>query len=72
MATCHQEARMSREDVQESTKNQSTRPHAAASHEREIQEWAKSLGIAPARLKQAVAAVGITPRKVREYLRKNQ
>lgn len=63
---------MLREDVKESTGNQTTRPHAAASHEREIQDWAKSLGIAPARLKQAVAAVGITPRKIREYLRKNQ
>jgi hypothetical protein len=63
---------MLREEVKESTNNHSARPHAAASHEREIQEWAKSLGIAPGRLKQAVAAVGITPRKIREYLRKNQ
>jgi xanthine dehydrogenase molybdopterin-binding subunit B len=44
-------------------------PQAAASHEREMQEWARSLGIAPAKLKQAVSAVGITPRKIREYLR---
>jgi uncharacterized protein DUF3606 len=63
---------MLREDVKEGTKNQSNRTHPAASHEREIQEWAKNLGIAPGRLKQAVAAVGITPRKIREYLRKNQ
>lgn len=45
---------------------------ASASHEREFQAWAKTMGIPPARLKQAVSAVGITPRKIREYLRKNQ
>ena len=42
---------------------------AAARHEIEMQEWAKTLRIPPARLKQAVSAVGITPRKIREYLR---
>jgi hypothetical protein len=63
---------MPREDVKEGTNNQIARPHAAASHEREIQEWGKRLGIDPGQLKQAVAAVGITPRKIREYLRKNQ
>jgi hypothetical protein len=56
------------EDVKENLK-----PNAqAASHEREIEEWAKTLGIAPARLKQAIAAVGITPKKIREYLRNNK
>lgn len=50
----------------------STPAQAAASREREIQEWAKALGVDPARLKQAVAAVGITPRKIREYLRANR
>lgn len=45
---------------------------SGTSHEREFQEWAKTMGIAPARLKQAVSAVGITPRKIREYLRNNQ
>ena len=43
-----------------------------ASREREIEEWAKTLGIAPERLKRAIAAVGITPRKIREYLRNNR
>lgn len=60
------------EDAKASTSNQQTSPQATASQEREMQEWAKSLGIAPSRLKQAVSAVGITPRKIREYLRKNQ
>jgi hypothetical protein len=56
------------EDVKENLK-----PNAqAASREREIEEWAKTLGIAPARLKQAIAAVGITPKKIREYLRNNK
>jgi hypothetical protein len=56
------------EDVKENLKANAQ----ADSHEREIKEWAKSLGIAPARLKQAIAAVGITPKKIREYLRKNK
>lgn len=38
-------------------------------HERELHGWAKALGTSPERLKQAVQAVGITPRKVRAYLR---
>ncbi len=46
-------------------------PRASASREREMQEWARTLGIAPARLKQAVSVVGITPRRIREYLRRN-
>ena len=45
---------------------------AAANQEREIEEWAKALGVAPARLKQAILAVGITPKKIREYLRNNR
>ncbi len=56
------------EDVKENSKTNAE----ASSHEREIEQWAKSLGIAPARLKQAIAAVGITPRKIREYLRNNR
>ena len=45
----------------------------AISHqEREIQEWAQTLRVSPERLKEAVSAVGITPRKIREYLRRNQ
>jgi hypothetical protein len=38
-------------------------------HERELHGWAKTMGTSPERLKQAVRAVGITPRKVRAYLR---
>ena len=38
-------------------------------HERELNGWAKTMGTSPERLKQAVQAVGITPRKVRAYLR---
>ena len=41
----------------------------ARNHERELHGWAKSIGTSPERLRQAVAAVGITPRKVRAYLR---
>jgi len=48
------------------------KPHEqTASRQRELEEWAKTLGIEPARLKRAVQAVGITPKKIREYLRKN-
>ena len=56
------------EDVKEDSKIDAQ----AASHEREIEQWAKTLGIAPGRLKQAIAAVGITPKKIREYLRNNR
>lgn len=59
-------------DAKASIDNEKTGPRAAASNEREMQEWAKSLGIAPTRLKQAVSAVGITPRRIREYLRNNR
>ena len=37
--------------------------------ERELHGWAKEMGTSPERLKQAVQAVGITPRKVRAWLR---
>ena len=57
------------EDVKEKSKIDA---QAAAGHEREIEQWAKTLGIAPGRLKQAIAAVGITPKKIREYLRNNR
>jgi prolyl-tRNA editing enzyme YbaK/EbsC (Cys-tRNA(Pro) deacylase) len=60
------------EDVQATPNNHRTSEQAAASHEREMQEWAKTLGISPARLKQAVSVVGITPRRIRDYLRRNQ
>ncbi len=60
---------MSREGVNAASTQGSAR--AGASREREMQEWARTLGIAPARLKQAVSAVGITPRRIREYLRRN-
>ena len=56
------------EDVKEKSKVDA---QAAANHEREIEQWAKTMRIAPKRLKQAIAAVGITPRKIREYLRNN-
>ena len=52
--------------------NPKTNPQGDANQEREIEEWAKTLGIAPVRLKQAVLAVGITPKKIREYLRNNR
>ena len=60
---------MPSEDIKDNLK---TDAQASASHEREIEEWAKTLGIAPARLKQAIAAVGITPRRIREFLRNNR
>jgi hypothetical protein len=63
---------MLRDEVPASSKGKNQSPQgAAARQELEMQEWAKSLRVAPARLKQAVAAVGITPRRIREYLRKN-
>ncbi len=60
---------MSREGVNAASKQAG--PQAGASREREMQEWARTLGIAPARLKQAVSVVGITPRRIREYLRRH-
>jgi hypothetical protein len=49
------------------------KPNAqAASEQRELEQWAKTLRIEPARLKRAVQVVGITPRKIREYLRQNR
>ena len=38
-------------------------------HEQELHGWARALGTTPERLQKAVQAVGITPRKVRAYLR---
>jgi Protein of unknown function (DUF3606) len=38
-------------------------------HERELHGWAKTMGTSPERLQRAVNAVGITPKKVRAYLR---
>jgi uncharacterized protein DUF3606 len=49
-----------------------TSEHTSASQELEILEWAKTMRVAPERLRQAVSAVGITPRKIREYLRRNR
>ena len=43
----------------------------AKNHERELHGWAKSMGTSPERLERAVQAVGITPRKVRAYLREH-
>jgi hypothetical protein len=60
------------EEIKSSPGNSGRSEQASSNHEREFQEWARSLGIHPARLKQAVSAVGIAPRKIREYLRRNQ
>ncbi|HWP12618.1 MAG TPA: DUF3606 domain-containing protein [Ramlibacter sp.] len=57
------------EDVLSTPTTQITSEQAAARREIEMLEWAKTMRIPPARLKQAVSAVGITPRKIREYLR---
>jgi len=43
----------------------------ARNHERELHGWAKAMGTSPERLERAVQAVGITPRKVRAYLREH-
>jgi len=42
---------------------------AEAKREAEIRVWAKNFGTTPERLKRAIEAVGITPRKIRAYLR---
>lgn len=34
----------------------------------ELRDWSKSLGVTPERLKEAVAAVGDSAEKVREFL----
>ncbi|HKB53505.1 MAG TPA: DUF3606 domain-containing protein [Ramlibacter sp.] len=43
----------------------------AKNRERELHGWAKFMGTSPERLERAVQAVGITPRKVRAYLREH-
>lgn len=43
----------------------------ARNRERELHGWAQSMGTSPERLARAVEAVGITPRKVRAYLRQH-
>ena len=43
----------------------------AKNHDRELHGWAKAMGTSPERLERAVQAVGITPRKVRAYLREH-
>ncbi|TFZ00602.1 DUF3606 domain-containing protein [Ramlibacter henchirensis] len=40
--------------------------------EHEVRDWSKSLGVAPERLKKAVAAVGDRVKKVREYLKSDK
>lgn len=60
------------EDIKTTQDTPRTSEQAVASQEREMLEWASALRITPARLKEAVSAVGITPRKIREYLRRNQ
>jgi hypothetical protein len=42
--------------------------HGAARQEVALREWAVNFGTTPERLKKAVDAVGIAPRKVRAYL----
>jgi hypothetical protein len=41
----------------------------AKNQKQELHGWADAMGISPERLQKAVQAVGITPRKVRAYLR---
>ncbi len=36
---------------------------------RDFEEWARYLRVQPERLREAVRAVGITPRKIRQYFR---
>lgn len=38
----------------------------------ELQDWSKSLGVTPERLKEAVQAVGDRADKVREYLKSDK
>jgi len=41
---------------------------AAARQEAALREWAATFGTTPERLKKAVETVGISPRRVRQYL----
>lgn len=45
--------------------------YARTSHDYELAEWARTMRVSPIRLRQAVCAVGITPRKIRAYLRQH-
>jgi hypothetical protein len=42
---------------------------AQSSHDKELGDWAQTFGTTPERLRRAVNAVGISPRKVRAHLR---
>jgi hypothetical protein len=56
---------------QRSTERRVDIDRIATNHERELHGWAKTMGTSPERLARAVQAVGITPRKVRAYLREH-
>ncbi len=38
--------------------------------EYELRDWSKKFGVTPARLKEAVNTVGVSARKVEEYLKR--
>jgi hypothetical protein len=62
---------MSTSSNQRTTERRVDTDRLASNHERELHGWAKALGTSPERLERAVRAVGITPRKVRAYLREH-
>lgn len=45
------------------------RDRISLSEEYEVRDWAESLGVSEDRLREAVAAVGNSAEKVREYLK---
>ncbi|MBB5712452.1 DUF3606 domain-containing protein [Sphingomonas xinjiangensis] len=45
------------------------RDRISLSEDYEVRDWAKSLGVSEARLREAVGAVGNSADKVREYLK---
>ncbi|HSV34567.1 MAG TPA: DUF3606 domain-containing protein [Ramlibacter sp.] len=45
------------------------RPQNGASrHEAELRQWSAQFGTTPERLEKAIEAVGIAPRRIRQYL----
>jgi hypothetical protein len=46
------------------------RDRISLSEDYEVRDWSKSLGISEERLREAVAAVGNSAEKVREYLKR--
>jgi hypothetical protein len=60
---------LNRSEFSFATTEKTVRSELESRRDREMKSWAASMGTTPDRLQKAVDAVGISPRKVRSYLR---